>query len=1088
MIEQLTNSEDSIIEKEYYKINSDEKEILIKLFKKYSNSDNVDDSILKTYKELKKYIYKNGIEPPTPEQFLNPEYGWLNRKEASDLRDWVKEDFCEILNNKKYYSQVVEYGCVRQGKCEAKDTPILMYDLSVKMIQDIKIGDILIGDDSKPRIVLSTHKGFGKLYKVKQNRADDYIVNENHILTLQYTNTVNKKNKLNKNSGEIIDISVKDFLNLKKYEQKNLKGIKAELHLSKQDVKIDPYFLGLWLGDGCKYHASITTMDSEIKDYIHSHADNLNLRVSETNNGSKATSYKICGNTVANQFIKNDNTLFYHLKDTYNLLHNKHIPKEYILNDRETRLKVLAGIIDTDGYLPKDKSGYWIVQKNEILANDIILLARTLGFRVLSSKKYNKKYDRYYTEIRIFGKITEIPVKIERKKAVNDSKVNPLRTGIKIEQVEDGEYFGFEVDGNHRYLHSDLTITHNSFLARLLMRYTIVFFHHLRDSQSYFGIGSDSSLKMFLLSFNYDKVKEVYLDPMFKAMSKSEKYIQVHRQDKVKEEQYKRGQDFIVYSKASLYGEITLASDLGIVTGNDDALSFIGSDLLQIYISELAFFIENAGASEENIFRLYTDSVQRINRTVGQTYLGFAYLDTSANDAESIIENHILKKLSQRKDVLFRQRSQWQIKELAKKSFPKWLKTKETFKICSGNGQFPAKFISNKLDEKDIPSELLIDIPIDVKADFEDNLLKSIKDIAGIPTSKESKFIQNTKLIELFFNNESLKNVESGIVADTSNQDKHWIWEIIKDTFFLNYDGINYILKRCPKEPRFLGIDLAYSSHGDVAGVSLLHKEWSRQKNSVVYVVDFSFPILPGQNGINLDSILQFIIDIKEKGRVHIVQSAIDTFQSEYFVQQLTNKNFNIIKHSTSRDLSSHNNFLKLLLGKIIKSGKNIFLKNNLNSLHRIKDKSNKSETVDHSKGNSSLTYNGNWNNSDCGKFHDDVYVSLIQALWCAMQNESLPITVYEDVNAKFGYEEIEIEEKPQIERKDFDNLIGNNGINNIQTTSINKSINETPIKNIKDLNENDDINYLLKNMIPKYYGKKNTTNNIVNNFKKRLF
>lgn len=987
-------TEDTIIEKEYNKISKDEKDLLINLFKKYSNSDSNDSSIIDTYKNLKRFIFKNGIEPPTPEQFLDPNYGWLNAKEASDLRDWVKEDFCEILNKNKYFSQVVEYGCVRQGKCEGKDTPILMYDLSIKMIQDIKVGDILMGDDSKPRAVLSTHKGFGKLYKVKQNKGDDYIVNENHILTL-YDSRLNK----------IIDISIQEYLKLDINKQKNLEGVKAELHFDNQKTLREPYFISF--------------------------------------------------------------------------IHEDHIPKEYLLNDRKTRLEVLAGIIDLKGYYYKEESKYVIAEPNTVLFNDIVLLCRSLGFEVILDSKYK--------EISIFGKLTEIPVKIERKKAINHSTINPLRTEIEIEQIEDGEYFGFEVNGNHRYLHSDLTITHNSFLARLLMRYTIVFFHHLRDSQSYFGVGSDSSLKMFLLSFNYDKVREVYLDPMFKAMNRSDRYIQVTRKDKVKEEQYKRGQDVIVYSTASLAGEITLASDLGIVTGNDDALSFIGSDLLQIYISELAFFIENAGATEENIFRLYTDSVQRINRTVGKAYLGFAYLDTSANDAESIIENHILKKLSKREDVLFRQRSQWQIKELAKKSFPKWHKTKETFKICSGNGQFPAKILSNPMDEKDIPKELIVEIPIDAKDEFEDQLLKSIKDIAGIPTSKESKFIQNSELIDLLFNNTSLQNIESGVIADTSNQDKHYIWENIKNQFFVNYDGVNYILKRCSKEPRFLGIDLAYSSKGDVAGISLIHKEWSRIKNSIIYVVDFSFAVLPGFNGINLDSILQFIIDLKEKGRVHIVGSSIDTFQSEYFVQALNNKNIPIIKHSTSRDLASHNNFLKFLLGRTIKCGKNIFLKNNLNSLHRIRNKGSKTETVDHNLGNSTIIYNGNWNNSDCGKFHDDVYVSLVQALWSCMQNESLPMNIYEDLNSKFGYTEIETEETPMIlnERKGFDNLIANT-IGTQESSP--KKLNE-PIKNINDLPDNDDVNYLLKAMIPKYYGKKMPTNNsVVNNFKNRLF
>ena len=196
----LINSEgeENIIEKEYNKITPQERDVLINLFKKYSSvNDDSNLHIVNTYKYLKKYIFKNGIEPPTPKQFLNPEYGWLTRKEASDLRDWVKEDFCEILNNKKYYSQVIEYGCVRQGKCEAKDTPILMYDLSVKSIQDIKVGDIVMGDDSLPRNVLSTHKGYGDLYKVNQRYSDSYIINENHILTLY-----NKKEKNRKKNKE----------------------------------------------------------------------------------------------------------------------------------------------------------------------------------------------------------------------------------------------------------------------------------------------------------------------------------------------------------------------------------------------------------------------------------------------------------------------------------------------------------------------------------------------------------------------------------------------------------------------------------------------------------------------------------------------------------------------------------------------------------------------------------------------------------------------------------------------------------------------------------------------------------------------
>jgi hypothetical protein len=63
----------------------------------------------------------------------------------------------------------------------------------------------------------------------------------------------------------------------------------------------------------------------------------------------------------------------------------------------------------------------------------------------------------------ISGNIDEIPTLIPRKKANNRMQVkNVLHTGIKVEPVHVGEYFGFEVSDNHRFLLGDTTVTHNS--------------------------------------------------------------------------------------------------------------------------------------------------------------------------------------------------------------------------------------------------------------------------------------------------------------------------------------------------------------------------------------------------------------------------------------------------------------------------------------------------------------------------------------------------------------------------------------------------------------------------------------------------
>jgi hypothetical protein len=553
-----------------------------------------------------------------------------------------------------------------------------------------------------------------------------------------------------------------------------------------------------------------------------------------------------------------------------------------------------------------------------------------------------------------------------------------------------------------------------SYLARLLILYTIVFVHHLRDPQLYFKVGGDTLLKIFILSFDFAKVKEVYLAPLYHRLEKGERFIQVIKHDLVKSEQYKRGNDVIVYSKAGIgKSHLTLASDLNIISGNDDALSIIGSDMLQCYISELAYFCESAGATEENIFRIYADSVQRIKNTVKNSYLGFAYLDTSANDAESQIENYILSYLKNKPVVYFRQRKQWEIPELVDELFKEWKQTGKTFTVCTGNGQHPAKIINHQTDRIGIPEHLLVEVPIDVKQEFEEKpLTKMIKDVIGIPTSNEAKFIQNVELIARLFDNNSLQNILTGIAVDSMNTEPHIIWNQIRDTFFTQTGSGKYNWMRAIREGRYLGLDLAYGSKGDLVGITVLHKEWSRDHSCVKYVVDFSFPILPGENGINLTAIVDFIIDLVYLGGVYFLGGAIDSFQSEFLIQQLETKGIKIEKHSTRKDITTYNNFFSSLLSDNIKIGKNIFLKNNLDSLHRLKDKTNKSEYIDHAEGKSEIVYNGSWDKSNCGKFHNDVSDSLIQALYLVYQSTSIPLTIYEDMNRKF---EININEQFQI-------------------------------------------------------------------------
>lgn len=87
------------------------------------------------------------------------------------------------------------------GKCLGAGTPVLMFDGSIKPVESIRVGDLLMGPDSKPRTVLSLARGREALYRVTPVKGDPYVVNESHILSLR-----------NERSGVVKNIPVCDYL------------------------------------------------------------------------------------------------------------------------------------------------------------------------------------------------------------------------------------------------------------------------------------------------------------------------------------------------------------------------------------------------------------------------------------------------------------------------------------------------------------------------------------------------------------------------------------------------------------------------------------------------------------------------------------------------------------------------------------------------------------------------------------------------------------------------------------------------------------------------------------------------------------
>lgn len=374
------------------------------------------------------------------------------------------------------------------GKCLDPEQKVMMYDGTTRMSKDIKKGDLLMGDDSTHRTVLGTCKGRGNMYKIVPLRGEPYIVNGPHILCLKssayktlrvskrdgfykagwmqdhicryktfkiadYENDIDAYHAASKfletvttDKGKILEISVEEYLKKSSTWKRNYYTYHVGVEFPSQPVNIDPYIMGHWLGDGTGAKLEMTPRDPEIVEYYEEYFENT-------------------------RYGGNNRNWFMNSLQNYNVINNKHIPKAYLFNSRKNRMKVLAGLIDSNGHNSKNVA-IEIIQKDEKLADDIVYLANSLGFfcekkecQKTCTNCANGSVTGTYYRIYIKGNdFTELPLLLEYKRPIKIKtlKLDHQISSFKIEELGMGDYCGFELDGNHRFLLRDFTVTHNS--------------------------------------------------------------------------------------------------------------------------------------------------------------------------------------------------------------------------------------------------------------------------------------------------------------------------------------------------------------------------------------------------------------------------------------------------------------------------------------------------------------------------------------------------------------------------------------------------------------------------------------------------
>lgn len=347
------------------------------------------------------------------------------------------------------------------GKCLHPDTAVMLASGDVKAAKDIQVGDQLMGPDSNPRTVQSTCTGVGQMYKITPNIGDPWICNDVHILTLRDTR------RKGKHANEVLDISLPNYLSLPKYKKHVLKQFSVGVNYPPiPEPTIDPYFLGIWFGDGRKnlnQGVQVTTMDPEIVDFLGSVCVdwNLELRKYKSESSGRASTYGLVTPRGENNPLLDEMRRVCGDAST--------LPSSCLRGSEQVRLHFLAGLLDTDGHLQENSKGFEICQVRFSYAESIQTLARSLGFRAnIKPKVVN---DTTYYRLHIYGDLHRIPTRIFRKRAKKRQKPYRTNTGFKVESIGVGEYAGFTLDGDGRFLLGDFTVTHNTEIACAITRY-----------------------------------------------------------------------------------------------------------------------------------------------------------------------------------------------------------------------------------------------------------------------------------------------------------------------------------------------------------------------------------------------------------------------------------------------------------------------------------------------------------------------------------------------------------------------------------------------------------------------------------------
>ena len=332
------------------------------------------------------------------------------------------------------------------GKALALDTPIPTIS-GWSTMGDVAVGDTILSPSGSPvSVTMKTETMYDHdCYKIYFDNGEEIVADSDHLW--QVNGSYWRTGSRTITSNQIYKI----YQNRK--QNKRGKGVPGSLYInaskpiefSNSDLKIDPYLLGIWIGDGFSTDGIIIANKEDYSEY------KSRFEVEYERDDGNYITFKI-------KDLKN-------ILKEYNLISNKHIPIEYLRSSYQDRLSLLRGLMDTDGAVSNNTRSFEFYQKNYDLVCQVVELLASLGIKSKIRSKRIKGNNYYTVSFTTLEQVFNLPRKLKK---VNNKKLprsQDTRHYIqKIEKVDSVPVACISVDSDdHLFLCGKTFIpTHNS--------------------------------------------------------------------------------------------------------------------------------------------------------------------------------------------------------------------------------------------------------------------------------------------------------------------------------------------------------------------------------------------------------------------------------------------------------------------------------------------------------------------------------------------------------------------------------------------------------------------------------------------------